>query len=61
MGSGIVDSCVAGNINRGVTTGFASDNEFSEVHGSSEARTGSLGIFFQISIFGFNCFFLTGF
>lgn len=29
----------------GVTTGFASDNEFSEVQGSLEARTSGLGIF----------------
>lgn len=30
---------------QGVTTGFASDNEFCEILGSLEARTGGLGIF----------------
>lgn len=61
MGSVLLIVVLQGILILGITTGFTSENEFSEVQGSLEAGTGSLGIFFQISIFGFNCFFLTGF
>jgi len=56
-----VGGCATGDVSPGIAMSIASDNECSKVWGCSEDKIDGVGIFFQSSVFGYNCFILTDF